>query len=178
VIDHRRTPGRKAYVLPGWFLTLTAAACVLGLIGLGWVAFFPPDDPAPAAAAPTSTPSATPTPSPSPTPSPTPSPSESPKPKPKPKPKVSRDDIKVIVLNATRTTGLAKQVAARITKKGWTVGGVGNWRTGAAQTAVHFPEGRKDEAQLLAKDLDIDSVMPSTRGMRSNRLTVILLGLP
>jgi hypothetical protein len=176
VIDHRRTPGRKAYVLPGWFLTLTAAACVAGLIGLGWVAFFPPDDSNPAAAAPISTPSATPTPTP--TPSPTPSPSESPTPTKKPEPKVSRNAIQVNVLNATRTTGLAKQVAARITRKGWTVGGVGNWRTGAARTAVHYPRGHKDEAQLLAKDLDVDSVLPSTRGMRSNRLTVILLGLP
>ncbi|MFZ0139938.1 MAG: LytR C-terminal domain-containing protein [Aeromicrobium sp.] len=174
MIDHRRTPGRKAYVLPGWFLTLTAAACVLGLVGLGWVAFFPPDEPTPAAAAPTSTPS----PTPSPSLSPSPSPSESPKPKPKPEPKVSRNDITVNVLNATRTTGLAKQVAARITRKGWDVGAVGNWRTGAAQTAVHFPQGHKDEAQLLAKDLDINTVLPSTRGMRSNRLTVILLGLP
>ena len=101
-----------------------------------------------------------------------------PTPKPKPEPKVSRNDIKVNVLNATRTTGLAKQVAARIERKGWDVGAVGNWRTGAARTAVHFPEGHKDEAQLLAKDLDINSVLPSTRGMRSNRLTVILLGLP
>ena len=176
MIDHRRTPGRKAYVLPGWFLTLTAAACVLGLVGLGWVAFFPPDDPAPAAATATSTPSPTPTP----TPSPSPSPSESPKPKPKPKPepKVSRNDITVNVLNATRTTGLAKQVAARIERKGWDVGAVGNWRTGAAQTAVHFPRGHKDEAELLAKDLGIDTVLPSTSGMRSNRLTVLLLGLP
>ncbi len=178
MIDHRRTPGRKAYVLPGWFLTLTAAACVLGLIGLGWVAFFPPDDQTPAAATPTSTPSVTPTPSATPSPTLSPSESPTPKPKPKPEPKVSRNDIKVNVLNATRTTGLARQVAARITRKGWDVGSVGNWRTGAAQTAVHYPEGHKDEARLLAKDLDIGSVMPSTRGMRSNRLTVILLGLP
>ena len=173
--DHRRTPGRKAYVLPGWFLTLTAAACVAGLLGLGWVVFFAPDDePTPTASTATSTP----TPTPTPTPSPTPTASESPTPKPKPKPKVSRKSIDVAVLNATRTTGLARQVATRVRAAGWTVAAVGNWRTGASQTAVHFPRGRKAEARLLAKDLDIDAVLPSTSGMRSDRLTVILLGLP
>ena len=175
MVDHRRTPGRKAYVLPGWFLTLTAAACVVGLLGLGWVVFIAPDDSEPTSAT-TSTP--TPTPTPSPTPTPTPSPSESPTPSPKPEPTVGRDDIDVSVLNATRTVGLAKTVATRVKKAGWTVGGVGNWRTGAAQTAVHFPRGHKAEARLLAKDLGIDAVLPATNGMRSDRLTVILLGLP
>ena len=172
MVDHRKTPGRKAYVLPGWLLTLTAAACVVGLIGLGWVAFFVPDDPQPVAA-PVSSPSPTDTP----TPSPTPSPSASPSPTPKPTPKVSRKDIDVAVLNATRTSGLARQVSGRATAAGWTVAAVGNWRTGAAQTAVHFPRGHKDEAKLLSKDLGIDTVLPSTGGMRSDRLTVILLGL-
>ena len=174
--DHRRTPGRKAYVLPGWFLTLTAAACVVGLLGLGWIVMLAPEDdstPEPSAA------TSTPTPTPSPTPSPTPTASETPTPSPKPKkPAVSRKDIDVTVLNATRTVGLARQVAARVRAAGWTVASVGNWRTGAAQTAVHFPQGRKAEARLLAKDLGVDAVLPSTRGMRSDRLTVILLGLP
>ena len=175
MVDHRKTLGRKAYVLPGWFLTLTAGACVLGLIGLGWVVFFVPDDKQPAAA-PVSPP--TPTTTPTPTPSPTPSPSASPTPTPKPEQKVSRKDIDVAVLNATRTTGLARQVSGRVSDAGWTVAAVGNWRTGASQTAVHFPRGHKDEAQLLAKDLGIDAVLRSTGGMRTDRLTVILLGLP
>ena len=175
MVDHRKTLGRKAYVLPGWFLTFTAAACVVGVIGLAWVAFFVPDDPQPAAA-PASSP--TPTDTPTTTPSPTPSPSATPSPTPKPEPTVSRKDIDVAVLNATRTSGLARQVSARATKAGWNVAAVGNWRSGAAQTAVHFPRGHKDEAQLLAKDLGIDAVLRSTGGMRSDRLTVILLGLP
>jgi cytoskeletal protein RodZ len=177
VSDHRRTPGRKAYVLPGWFLTLTVAACVVGLLGLGWVVMLAPDDEDPPdTSAATSTP--TPTPSPTPSPTPTPTTSPTPKPKPKPKPEVTRKDIDVTVLNATRTTGLARQVSARVRAAGWTVASVGNWRTGASQTAVHFPRGRKAEARLLAKDLGIDAVLPSTNGMRSDRLTVILLGLP
>jgi len=160
--------------LPGWFLTLTAAACVAGLLGLGWVVMLAPDDDTSTPSAATSTP--TPTPTPSPTPPPTPTASESPTPS--PKPKISRKDIDVTVLNATRTTGLARQVAARVRAAGWTVASVGNWRTGAAQTAVHFPRGHKAEARLLAKDLGIDAVLRSTGGMRTDRLTVILLGLP
>ena len=135
-----------------------------------------PDDDTPTPSVATSTP--TPTPSPTPSPTPTPSASPTPSPKPKPKPTVSRKDIDVTVLNATRTVGLARQVSARVKAAGWTVASVGNWRTGAAQTAVHFPRGRKAEARLLAKDLGIDAVLPSTNGMRSDRLTAILLGLP
>ena len=177
MVDHRRTPGRKAYVLPGWFLALTAAACVLGVIGLGWVLFFGSDDADPDPAAATASPSATATTA-SPSPTPTPTPSKSPTPSPEPEPTVSRDDIAVSVLNATRTVGLAQQVAARVEKAGWTVGSVANWTTGAAQTAVHFPRGKRAEGRLLAKDLGIDAVLPATNGMRSDRLTVILLGLP
>ena len=173
MVDHRRTPGRKAYVLPGWFLTLTAAACVAGLIGLGWVAFFGSDD-SPATVAATSTP----TPTPTPTPSPTPSPSESPTPSSKPKPAVSRKHIDVTVLNATRTHGLARQVGARVTAAGWTLRSVGNWRSGRPESAVYFPRGHKPEARLLAKDLGIDAVLPVVTGMRTDRLTVVLLGLP
>lgn len=173
MIDHRRTLGRRAYVLPGWFLTLTAAACVVGLIGLAWLVMLVPDDPEPVAA-PVSSPSPTATP----TPSPTPTPSASPTPTKKPTPKVSRKDIDVAVLNATRTPGLARQVSGRVTKAGWTVAGIGNWRQGAARSAVYFPRGHKAEARLLAKDLGIDAVLRSTGGMRTDRLTVILLGLP
>ncbi len=178
MVDHRRTLGRKAYVLPGWFLSLTAAACVAGLIGLGWVVFFTDGDSDAGAAASTATPTPTVTPTPSPTPTPTPTPSESPSPSPDPKPKVSRDDIAVSVLNATRTVNLAQRVAGRVTDAGWTVAAVANWRYGASQTAVYFPRGNRPEARLLAKDLGIDAVLPATNGMRSDRLTVILLGLP
>ena len=170
MVDHRKTLSRRAYVLPGWFLGITMVTCVLGLIGLGWAVFFTGDESEPASAPTTATASPTPTPTPSPTPSESPSP--------EPEPEVTRADIDVAVLNASRTVGLARRVANRAENAGWTVTAVGNWRTGAAQNAVHFPSGRKAEARLLAKDLGIDAVRPSTTGMRSDRLTVILLRLP
>ncbi len=174
MVEHRRTPGRKAYVLPGWFLALTAAACVVGVIGLGWVVFLAPDDDP----TPTATSRSTPSPTPTATPSPTPTPSESPSPSPEPEPTVSRDAIDVTILNATRTSGLARQVSARVEKAGWTVRSLGNWRSASAESTVHFPRGHKPEARLLAKDLGIDDVRPIVNGMRPDRLTVVLLGLP
>jgi len=153
-------------------------ACVLGLVALGWLTFLVDDDPEPAAATSTPTATASPTPTESPTPSESPTPTESPSPTQEPEPEVSRDDIAVSVLNATRTVGLASQVAQRVERAGWTVGSIANWTTGAAQSAVHFPQGRRPEARLLAKDLGIDAVLPATTGMRTDRLTVILLGLP
>ncbi len=159
-------------MLPGWFLVLTAAACLVGVLGLGWTVFFTGDDAQPAGATPSATATATATAAPSPTPSPTEDDS------PSPEPQVSREDIKVSVLNASRTVGLAGKVATRARKAGWTVGGVGNWRYGAAENAVYFPSGRKAEARLLADDLGIDRVLRRTAEMRSNRLTVILLRLP
>lgn len=157
-------------MLPGWFLVLTAAACLVGVLGLGWTVFFAGDDAQPAGATPSATATAA--------ASPTPSPTEDASPSPEPEPQVSREDIKVSVLNASRTVGLAGKVATRARKAGWTVGGVGNWRYGAAENAVYFPSGRKAEARLLAEDLGIDRVLRRTPAMRSNRLTVILLRLP
>jgi hypothetical protein len=91
---------------------------------------------------------------------------------------VSRKHIDVTILNATRTKGLARQVSARVAEAGWTVRSVGNWRSAAAESTVHFPHGHKAEARLLAKDLGIDAVRPLVTGMRTDRLTVVLLGLP
>jgi hypothetical protein len=91
---------------------------------------------------------------------------------------VSRADIDVTILNSTRIKGLARQVSARVSKAGWTVRSVGNWRSASAESAVYFPQGHKPEARLLAKDLGIDAVQPVVTGMRTDRLTVVLLGLP
>jgi hypothetical protein len=180
VVDHRRTPSRRAYVLPGWVLALVAAACVLGVIGLAWVALAGGDDDGPPKSASptisTASPSETPTPTPSPTPTPTPS--ESPTPTPTPTPEADRSGIAVSVLNASSTTGLARQVAQRVEQAGWTVGAVGNWRTGSTVNVVHFPAGHEAEARLLADDLGIDQVLPSTNGMSTVRLTVVLHRLP
>lgn len=173
-------------MLPAWFFVVVA---VLSLGGLGvagavaWDVTRSGDEPAVAAPSPDPTPTEPADPEPSePQPSepqPTePTASAEPSPTPSPTPTVSRSDVAVSVLNATRTPGLAAQVSGQVTAAGWTVAATGNWAGGAAQTAVHYPPGREAEARLLAADLGIDSVVPSVQGMNTERLTVLLLALP
>ncbi|MEH3032573.1 MAG: LytR C-terminal domain-containing protein [Aeromicrobium erythreum] len=177
-MTHRRTPSRSILVLPGWFFVLSAVLCVAAAAWLAVVALDGgSDDPDPVARA---TPSAT-TPSPTATtPSPsatTPSPSPSPSPTPSPTPTVDRSSIGVSVLNGTRTPGLARRSVAAVQRAGWTVAGVGNWRGAVATSTVFYPAGREAEARQLARDLDVDAVAPAVAGMRSDRLTVVLLAV-
>ncbi len=51
-------------------------------------------------------------------------------------------DVPVIVLNATRTQGLAASTARDLEREGWTVASTGNERSGAvATTVVRYPDG-------------------------------------
>ena len=44
--------------------------------------------------------------------------------------------------------------------------------------AVDNPEGRQREAELLAEDLEIESVRPARAGMSTSELTVLLVYSP
>lgn len=162
---------------------MVAVLCLggLGVAGAAaWDVTRSGDEPAAAASSPDPTPTEPADPEPSePGPEVTePTASPEPSPTPSPTPTVSRSDVAVSVLNATRTPGLAAQVSGQVSAAGWTVAATGNWAGGAAQTAVHYPPGREAEARLLADDLGIDSVVPSVQGMNTERLTVLLLALP
>ncbi len=169
-------------MLPGWIFGVLAVVSLVGVGALGWLTWdeYGPSGDGRTVAAPTE--SETPSPTPSPTgttPSPTPSPTRTtPSPTPSPTPEVSRQDIGVSVLNATRVQGLAAQVGGRVTQSGWTLLGVGNWRAGAAQTAVHYPAGREEEAELLAEDLGIGATAPAVQGMAGDRLPVLVVTVP
>lgn len=176
MVDHRRTLSRRAYVLPGGVLALIAAACVLGVVGLVWLLLDGSHDDAPPAARPSAT--AAPTPTPTPTPTSTPTPAPTPTSSSSPTPAADRSGVAVSVLNASGTSGLARQVAQRVEQAGWTVGVVGNWTTGSTENTVHYPPGRQEAATLLARDLGISEVLPSTNGMSTIRLTVVLHRLP
>ncbi len=172
-------------MLPAWFFLLVAVVSLGGLGAAGaaaWDLTRGGDESAAAAPTPSPSPSESAEPEPSrpettePTASPEPTPT--PTPTPPPTPTAGRSDVAVSVLNATRTPGLAAQVAGQVTAAGWTVSATGNWAGGAAQTAVHYPPGREAEAQLLADDLGIAAVVPAVQGMNTERLTVLLLSLP
>lgn len=180
MVAHRKTPSRKAYVLPGWFFGLATVVVVLAAAGLVWVAVSGDDSDAPQAspttsATPSSSPSATRTPSPTRT---TPSPSATPtKPSPSPTPTASRTAVGVSVLNGSRTAGLARSTSLTVQQRGWTVSTVGNWRAGGvAQSTVFYPVGREAEGRLLAQDLGLGTVAAALPGMSTSRLTVVVLG--
>ncbi len=83
-----------------------------------------------------------------------------------------------VVLNQTRTVGLAARVAARLRADGWTVTGTGNWRGVVVSTTVYYPPGFESAARSLARVLGVDRVRPRVAGMLTNRLTVVLTGDP
>lgn len=179
-MDHRRTPTRRAVILPGWFVVgtvvlLLAAAGYLALVLSGG------DEPDARPAAPTATspaPSPAPTPSPSPTSSPTPTPERAtptPSPTPTAEPEPARD-LPVVVFNNTGRTGLAAQYAAQARSAGWDVTGVGNWRGRIPQSTVYHPAGQQAAAEQLARDLGIGRVRERVAPMRADRLTVVLSG--
>ncbi len=78
------------------------------------------------------------------------------------------------VFNSSRVSGLAGAVAGRARAAGWVVNGVANWRGNFAATTIYYPAGSKAQAELLARDLQVGNVQPSTTGMRTDRLTVIV----
>ncbi|KQY60368.1 hypothetical protein ASD11_13035 [Aeromicrobium sp. Root495] len=183
MVAHRKTPSKRAYVLPGWFFVLSAAVMVAAAGWLAWVALNAPgetqtDGPDPSAASPSASasPSRSPEKSATPSPSPTAEKTTAP-PSPSPSPSAQRTTVGVSVLNGSRTPGLARSAGARVQQLGWTVGTVGNWRAGGvAQTSVFYPAGREAEARLLADDLGVGSVAPALAGMSTERLTLVLLG--
>jgi hypothetical protein len=159
MVEHRRTPSRRAYTLPGWFFGVTAVMCVVALGLTAWT--FRSDELGPS-----------PIPSVSPTPAATTAPASREPATPEPAP---RPSVEVEVLNASGTPGLAADTAEAAEQAGWTVSSVGNWQYGASHEAVYYPEGEEDAARKLADDLDIDAVEPAKTGMKINQLTVLVL---
>ncbi len=176
MVDHRGTPSQRAYQLPGWFFVLTVTLSVSALAVVGWIFFADRldlgSDAPQAAASPSVTASGSELDS-----RPT-EPAASPSAEDRTDDDPARPDIEVVVLNASKTPGLAATVAEAAEGAGWTVGEVGNWIYPAVVNAVYYPEGRQREAELLAEDLEIESVRPARAGMSTSELTVLLVYSP
>ena len=82
------------------------------------------------------------------------------------------------MLNASESPGLAARVADVAEEAGWTVAEIGDWIYPAVINAVYYPEGHQEEAELLADDVEIDSVRPARSGMSTDELTVLLVYSP
>jgi hypothetical protein len=174
MVDHRRTPSQRAYQLPGWFFVLTVVLSVLALGGVGWVFLTGRSDLTPGTPQATSSPplsdgsrSSAGTSQPASSPSPADGTADG-----------DRPDIEVVVLNASESPGLAARVADSAEEAGWTVAEIGDWIYPAVINAVYYPEGHQEEAELLAEDVEIDSVRPARRGMSTDSLTVLLVYSP
>jgi hypothetical protein len=181
MVDHRRTPSQRAYQLPGWFFVLTVLLGVFALAGVGWAFLGDRFDAALHANQPSAAPSLT---------EPEPEPATS-RPIPgsaaddasqdgddEPSADAARPDIGVIVLNASETPGLARDVAATAKDSGWTIAEVGNWIYPAVVNAVYYPDGRQAEAEQLSGDISVESVRPARPGMSTEALTVLLVSSP
>ena len=171
MVDHRRTPSQRAYQLPGWFFVLTVVLSVLALGGVGWVFLTGRSDLTPGTPQATSSPSVS---------DGSRSGASTSLPASSPSPAEDRDrpDIEVVVLNASESPGLAARVADSAEEAGWTVAEIGNWIYPAVINAVYYPEGHQEEAELLADDVQVDSVRPARRGMSTDSLTVLLVYSP
>ena len=171
-MDHRKTPARKALTLPGWIIILSALVC---LGAASYYAVLVVNDnngttsAKPAANAATTGPT-TQAPTPAPTTQTTPQQAEETTAAP-----VARD-IAVGVYNNTGTAGLAQSTAAKVLAAGWKVATVSNWRGVISETTVYYPPGSEEQAQTLARDLDVGRVKPLVSPMRSDRLSLILSG--
>jgi LytR cell envelope-related transcriptional attenuator len=110
-----------------------------------------------------------------PTPTPTPTPSRS-KDSHEPKPAVATAMAPVQVLNNSRRTGLAHEVAAQVQGRGWSITAVGNLRGLVAETTVYFAPGDSAAAAHLAREFSsIRRVEPNTSGgIHATGLTLVL----
>jgi type IV secretory pathway VirB10-like protein len=71
----------------------------------------------------------------------------------------------VVVLNNSRRSGLAHQVAAEVEGRGWQIAQVGNLQGLVAQTTVYYAAGDAAAAQHLASEFgSIQRVAPDSEG--------------
>jgi hypothetical protein len=182
MVAHRKNvPTRKAYVPSGWFIVLSV---MLIIGGAGWLgALLVGDDDSAPSADPTPRISMSPEPSASAKGSPksgatsaTPTPTASattPSASPTAASQAQRTAT-VSVLNNSGIAGAAKAFSAKVTSKGWTLGGIGNWSGRIDGNTVYYPEGMRAQAEQLGRDVSITRIRPAIAPMRMDRLTIIL----
>ncbi len=68
---------------------------------------------------------------------------------------VDRSSMKVIVLNGTKTVGLAKSIGNILVQKGFIVSKTGNADAPSVGTVISYPQGKMDGAIQLQKELTV-----------------------
>lgn len=83
--------------------------------------------------------------------------------------------IRVTVLNATRTSGLAASVAATLRSAGWTVPTTDNYRKSQPPTTVFYARADQDAtARAVADDIGGDPKVQQSSEFGSDRITVVI----
>ncbi len=96
-----------------------------------------------------------------------------PPPPPRRRATVRRPDV--VVLNATRRTGLAARVARRLRARGWNVVVTANFRGAVPATTVYYPAGGAASARVVSGVLPASArVRPRFGNLSTARLTVVL----
>jgi hypothetical protein len=85
-------------------------------------------------------------------------------------PKLTRRETSVLVLNGNGRNGAAGRMAARVRRRGYLIGGVGDARrSDYARSIVMYRKGLRSEAYRLARDFHIRVVGP-VDGMERSEL--------
>jgi hypothetical protein len=94
--------------------------------------------------------------------------------------RVNPADVRVAVLNATNTAGLAANIGSRLEAGGFQVGNTANAaERQRAESVVMFKPGRNDEARAVARRLDIGSIEPIdtiSGPLAGDAMVVVVLG--
>jgi len=79
------------------------------------------------------------------------------------------------VLNNSRRSGLASDVAAQLHAKGWPIAKVGNYRGRLAMTTVYYAPGQLPQARELAREFpQIERIEPRFAGLPGQGLTLVV----
>jgi hypothetical protein len=94
----------------------------------------------------------------------------------RPKPSIPTAMAPVQVLNNSRRTGLAHEVAAAVQAKGWRISAVGNLQGLVAESTVYFAPGERAAARHLEHDfVSIRRIEPNSAGhIRGTGLTLVV----
>ena len=88
---------------------------------------------------------------------------------------MSGRQLSVVVLNGTKTVGLARQVSDVLSGRGWTINRVGNWSNPELVTStVYYPAGAKRSAEALAREVGAE-IAPATQNLSQSSLTYVIM---
>ena len=95
-------------------------------------------------------------------------------------PAIDPSTVKVAVLNATNTTGLAARIGSRLQSAGFQTGNLTNAAERArAESVVMYKDGKESEARAVARRLDIGSREPidaASSALAGDASVVVILG--